>query len=318
MRILRHLPARPAVPVALTIGNFDGVHLGHRAIVGLLTDAARQRKLVSCVMTFEPHPREFFAPDRAPTRLTSLREKLELLSGLGVEQVHVRRFDYDFARVSAEEFIDQVLLSGLGVRWVLVGDDFRFGARRQGDVAMLRDALVPKGVEVAQMQTVSLDGTRVSSTAVRERLAGGDLRGAAQLLGRPYSISGRVVGGERLGKGLGFPTANVQMKHNRPPLAGIFIVEVSGLEERPLEGVASLGVRPTITEDGAPVLEVHLLDFQRDIYGRHLQVRFLHKLRDEQKFADLETLKRHIARDVEDARQFFRRGRARDRRENIH
>jgi riboflavin kinase/FMN adenylyltransferase len=318
MRILRHLPAHPAVPVALTIGNFDGVHLGHRAMVGLLTDAARQRELASCVMTFEPHPREFFAPDRAPTRLTSLREKLELLAGLGVEQVHVRRFDYDFARVTPEDFIEQVLLSGLGVRWVLVGDDFRFGARRQGDVGLLREALALKGVEVVQMQTVSLDGTRVSSTAVRERLANGDLRGAAQLLGRPYSISGRVVGGEKLGKLLGFPTANVQMKHNRPPLAGIFVVEVSGLDERPLEGVASLGVRPTIAEGGAPVLEVHLLDFERDIYGRHLQVRFLHKLRDEQKFADLETLKRHIARDVEDARQFFRRGRARDRRENIH
>ena len=318
MRILRHLPARPAVPAALTIGNFDGVHLGHRAMVGLLTDAARQRGLASCVMTFEPHPREFFAPDRAPTRLTSLREKLELLSGLGVDQVHVRRFNYDFARMAAEEFIEQVLLSGLGARWVLVGDDFRFGARRQGDVGMLRDALVPNGVEVVQMQTVSFDGTRVSSTAVRERLANGDLRGAAQLLGRPYSISGRVVGGERLGKRLGFPTANVQMKHNRPPLAGIFVVEVSGLDERPVQGVASLGVRPTITEGGAPVLEVHLLDFERDIYGWHLQVRFLHKLRDEQKFADLEALKRHIARDVEDARQFFRRGRARDRRENIH
>ena len=318
MRILRHLPARPAVPAALTIGNFDGVHLGHRAMVGLLTDAARQRGLASCVMTFEPHPREFFAPDRAPTRLTSLREKLELLSGLGVDQVHVRRFDYDFARMGAEEFIEQILLSGLGARWVLVGDDFRFGARRQGDVGMLRDVLVPNGVEVVQMQTVSFDGTRVSSTAVRERLTSGDLRGAAQLLGRPYSISGRVVGGERLGKRLGFPTANVQMKHNRSPLAGIFVVEVSGLDERLLQGVASLGVRPTITEGGAPVLEVHLLDFERDIYGRHLQVRFLHKLRDEQKFADLETLKRHIARDVEDARQFFRRGRARDRRENIH
>jgi riboflavin kinase / FMN adenylyltransferase len=307
MRILRHLPARPAADVALTIGNFDGVHLGHRAMVGLLTDAARQRGLISCVMTFEPHPREFFAPDRAPTRLTSLREKLELLAGLGVEQVHVRRFDYDFARITAEEFIEQVLVAGLGVRWVLVGDDFRFGARRHGDVAMMREALSRRGVEVAQMQTVALSGTRVSSTEVRERLAHGDLHGAAQLLGRAYSISGRVVGGERLGKRLGFPTANLQMKHNRPPLAGIFVVEVLGLGQQPLEGVASLGVRPTVKESGAPVLEVHLLDFAREIYGQHLQARFLHKLRDEEKFADLETLKQHIAMDVEDARRFFRR-----------
>jgi riboflavin kinase/FMN adenylyltransferase len=317
MRILRHLPARPAAPVALTIGNFDGVHLGHRAMVELLTGAARQRQLVSCVMTFEPHPREFFAPDRAPTRLTSLREKLELLAQLGVEQVHVRRFDYDFARVTAEQFIEEVLVAGLGPRWVLVGDDFRFGARRQGDVAMLHTAGARHGFELSQMQSVSLDGVRVSSTAVRERLASRDLLGAAQLLGRPYSISGRVVGGERLGKRLGFPTANLQMKHNRPPLAGIFVVDVLGLDGRPLEGVASLGVRPTVKEGGAPVLEVHLLDFSRDIYGTHLQVRFLQRLRDEEKFADLETLKRQIARDVQDARRFFRRGRQRGQRENI-
>ncbi|HTS55672.1 MAG TPA: bifunctional riboflavin kinase/FAD synthetase [Burkholderiales bacterium] len=317
MRILRHLPARPAAPVALTIGNFDGVHLGHRAMVGLLIDAARRRQLASCVMTFEPHPREFFAPDRAPTRLTSLREKLELLAQLGVDQVHVRRFDYDFARIAAETFIEEVLVEGLGVRWVLVGDDFRFGARRQGDAAMLRDALARRAVEVAQMQTVLLGGTRVSSTAVRERLACGDLHGAAQLLGRPYSISGRVVAGERLGKRLGFPTANLQMRHNRPPLAGIFVVEVLGLGQRPLEGVASLGVRPTVKDGGAPVLEVHLLDFARDIYGQHLQVRFLHKLREEEKFAGLDILQRQIAKDVEDARRFFRRAGRGDQRENI-
>jgi riboflavin kinase/FMN adenylyltransferase len=318
MRILRHLPARSAVPVALTIGNFDGVHLGHRAMVELLTKAASERGLASCVMTFEPHPREFFAPDKAPTRLTSLREKLELLGNMGVEQVHVRRFDYDFARVTAAEFVEEVLVAGLAVRWVLVGDDFRFGARRQGDAAMLREALASKGVEVAQMPTVVLDGIRVSSTAVRERLARGDLHGAALLLGRPYSISGRVVGGERLGKRLGYPTANLQMKHNRPPLAGIFVVEVLGLDQQPLEGVASLGVRPTVREGGAPVLEVHLLDFARDIYGTHLQVCFLYKLRDEQKFADLDVLKRHIAKDVEDARRFFQREGRLDRRENIH
>jgi len=318
MRILRHPPARPTVPVALTIGNFDGVHLGHRAMVGLLTEAAGERALRSCVMTFEPHPREFFAPDRAPTRLTSLREKLELLGKLGVAQVHVRRFDYDFARVTASEFVERVLMAELAARWVLVGDDFRFGARRQGDVDTLREALALKGVEVAQMPTVVLDGIRVSSTAVRERLAHGDLHGAAQLLGRPYSISGRVVSGERLGKRLGYPTANLQMKHNRPPLAGIFVVEVLGLGQQPLEGVASLGVRPTVVDKGAPVLEVHLLDFARDIYGTHLQVCFLHKLRDEEKFADLDILKRQIARDVEDARRFFRHGGRRDQRENIH
>jgi riboflavin kinase/FMN adenylyltransferase len=317
MRILRHLPAHGAGPVALTVGNFDGVHLGHRAMLELLDGAARERRLRSCVMSFEPHPREFFSPDQAPTRLTSLREKLELLAQAGIDQVHVRRFDYDFARITAEEFIDKILVDGLGVRWVLVGDDFRFGARRQGDVAMLRDAGRQHGFEVAQMESVSVDGVRVSSTAVRERLARGDLTDAARLLGRPYSISGRVVRGDGIGKQLGFPTANVQMKHNRPPLAGIFVVEVLGLGDQPLEGVASLGVRPTVKAGGAPVLEVNLFDFAREIYGRHLQVRFLHKLRDEEKYADLETLKRQIARDADNARRFFDHRGVSDRTENI-
>jgi riboflavin kinase / FMN adenylyltransferase len=305
MRILRHLPARAPVPVALTVGNFDGVHLGHQAMLAQLAASARERGLASCVMTFEPHPREFFSPDQAPTRLTSLREKLELLARLGPDQVHVRRFDYDFARISAEQFIERVLVQGLGVRWMLVGDDFRFGARRQGDCAMLREAGSRHGFEVVQMKSFVVDGVRVSSTAVRERLARGDLTGATRLLGRPYGISGRVVRGDRLGHALGFPTANVQLEHNRPPLSGIFVVEVAGLMEGPLQGVASLGVRPTVKTGAAPVLEVHLFDFARDIYGSHLQVRFLHKLRDEEKFADLPALAAQIARDVEDAKSYF-------------
>jgi riboflavin kinase/FMN adenylyltransferase len=310
MQILRHLPARAAVPTALTVGNFDGVHLGHRAMLDGLAGAARSRKLASCVMTFEPHPREFFAPDRAPTRLTSLREKLELLAGLGVERVHVRRFDYDFARIDAEAFIRTVLIGGLHVRWLLVGDDFRFGARRQGDFELLRQAGLESGFDVVRMDSVSVDGVRVSSTAVRELLAAGDLAGAARLLGRPYSISGRVVAGKRLGGRLGFPTANVQLKHNRPALWGIFVVEVLGLGPEPLQGVASLGVRPTVVEGGAPLLEVHIFDFARAIYGEHLQVRFLSKLRDEEKYPDVHTLRLQIARDVEAARAFFAMRRA--------
>jgi riboflavin kinase/FMN adenylyltransferase len=305
MRILRHLPAHAAGPVALTVGNFDGVHLGHRAMLRLLEREAREQRLISCVMSFEPHPREFFSPDQAPARLSSLREKLEQLAELGVDQVHVRRFDYDFARVTADEFIQSVLVDGLGVRWMLVGDDFRFGARRQGDFATLRHAGARQGFEVARMESFSIDGIRVSSTAVRERLARGDLVGAARLLGRPYSISGRVVEGDGLGRQLGFPTANVQMRHNRPPLTGIFVADVLGLGEQPLEAVASLGVRPTVKAAGAPVLEVHLFDFSRDIYGRHLQVRFLHKLRDEERYSGIEALKHQIARDAENARAFF-------------
>jgi riboflavin kinase/FMN adenylyltransferase len=315
MRILRHLPARGAGPVALTVGNFDGVHLGHRAMLELLGGSARAGRLRSCVMSFEPHPREFFSPDQAPTRLTSLREKLELLAQAGIDQVHVRRFDYDFARIAPEAFIRNVLVDGLGVRWLLVGDDFRFGARRQGDVAMLREAGTQYGFEVAQMQSFSVDGIRVSSTAVRERLARGDMIGAARLLGRPYSISGRVVRGDGIGKQLGFPTANVQMKHNRPPLAGIF-VDVLGLGELPLQGVASLGVRPTVNAGGVPVLERYTCSTSRATSMAASAVRFLHKLRDE--ICGSGTLEApDRTPDVDNARHFFsHRGTQRSHREH--
>jgi riboflavin kinase/FMN adenylyltransferase len=305
MLVLRHLPTEPARPVALTIGNFDGVHLGHQAMIERVTRAAQARGIASCVMTFEPHPREFFAPDQAPTRLTSLREKLELFAGLGLDQVLVCRFGYDFARIPAEEFVARILVEGLAARWVLVGDDFRFGARRAGDFDLLVRAGREQGFEVARMDTCAVDGLRVSSTAARERLADGELAGAARLLGRSYSISGRVVRGDRLGVQLGFPTANVRLEHNRPPVMGIFVVEVQGLGPAPLPGVASLGVRPTVRAGGAPTLEVHLLDFDRDIYGRRVQVRFLHKLRDEEKYPDLATLTAAIARDVTAARNYF-------------
>jgi riboflavin kinase/FMN adenylyltransferase len=305
MVVLRHPPARAAGPAALTIGNFDGVHLGHQAMIQRVSEAARARGLVSAVMTFEPHPREFFAPDKAPTRLTSLREKLELLAELGVDRVLVCRFDFDFARIAAEEFIERVVLGSLGARWVLVGDDFRFGARRLGDFDLLAAAGRARGFEVERMHSVAVGGVRVSSTAVRERLAAGDMDGAARLLGRAYSISGRVVHGDGLGARLGFPTANVRLQHNRPPVMGIFAVEVAGLSCVPLRGAASLGVRPTVRSDATPVLEVHLFDFDREVYGRRVQVRFLTKLRDEQKYPDLATLTAAIARDVDDAKAFF-------------
>ena len=306
MLVLRHPPARADMPVALTIGNFDGLHLGHRAMLDRLTQAARDRGIASCVMTFEPHPREFFAPDRAPSRLTSLREKVELLGVLGVDRVLVCRFDFDFARIGAEEFVERILVRGLAARWVLVGDDFRFGARRAGDFDLLARTGGAYGFEAQRMASISADGVRVSSTTIRERLAAGDLDGAARLLGRPYSVTGRVVDGDKLGARLGFPTANVRMEHNRPPLMGIFAVDVLGIDECPLPGVASLGVRPTLKEGGAPVLEVHLFNFERDIYHRRLQVRFLRKLRDEEKYADLPTLIAAITRDVENAKEFFR------------
>jgi riboflavin kinase/FMN adenylyltransferase len=305
MRILRSVPVAARAPAALTIGNFDGVHVGHQMMLARLEDAARAGGLVPCAMTFEPHPREFFAPDQAPTRLTSLREKLELLATHGMDATYVMRFDYRFAQIGADDFIERILIRGVGVRYLLIGDDFRFGARRSGDLNVLKRHASRLGYVVEAMTSVVVEGERVSSTAVREALAAGKLARAARLLGRPYSISGRVVRGDGLGRKLGYPTANVQMKHNRPPLTGIFAVEVHGAAETPLRGVASLGVRPTVKQQGAPVLEAYIFDFDRDIYGRHVRVDFFEKLRDEEKYQDLATLTRQIGRDVENARAYF-------------
>jgi len=307
MRITRGLPSAAGSPSAFTIGNFDGVHLGHQAMLDALSRAARRLGMPACVLTFEPHPREFFAPDQAPTRLTSLREKLELLATCGVDRVHVCRFNYAFAQISAEDFVTQILVRGLGAQWLLVGDDFRFGARRAGDFTLLKQIAPRHGVEVEAMASVMLKGERVSSTAVRGALAAGEVARAQELLGRPYSISGRVVRGDGLGRKLGFPTANIQMKHNRPPLTGIFAVSVSGIADKALRGVASLGVRPTVKVRGAPVLEAHLFDFDQSLYRRHVRIDFHHKLRDEEKYSDLAILTRQIARDVENAKVFFDR-----------
>ena len=305
MRITRGIPAGSGSPLALTIGNFDGVHLGHHAMLDELARAARRLQVPSCVMTFEPHPREFFAPDRAPARLTSLREKLELLAASGVDRAHVCRFNYALAQITAQDFIERVLVHGMGIRWLQVGDDFRFGARRAGDFVMLKQAAPRLGYEVQALPSVMIDGVRVSSTAVREALATGQLEQAARLLGRPYSISGRVVRGDGLGRKLGFPTANVQMKHNLPPVQGIFAVEVSGIAAQALRGAASLGVRPTVSEQGRAVLEVYVFDFKGDLYGEHLRVDFLHKLRDEEKYVDLDTLKQQIAIDIVNIKNYF-------------
>jgi riboflavin kinase / FMN adenylyltransferase len=293
-------------PHAVTIGNFDGLHLGHQAMLTRLQDVARARGLPSCVLSFEPHPREFFAPDQAPARLSSLREKAECLHRLGIDRLHVFRFDRAFSALSADAFIEQVLGRTLQARYVLVGDDFRYGARRTGDFALLKTAGETLGFDAEFLPTVEVAGERASSTAVRSALAAGELEHAALLLGRPYSISGRVVHGDKLGRDIGFPTANIQLKHNRPPLMGIFAVELSGLNGAPLPGVASLGKRPTVKgADAVPVLEVHLFDFSADIYGRRVRLDFLHKLRDEEKYPDLDTLVAQIRRDVDDAKRFL-------------
>lgn len=302
MLVTRGFAPRIDRPVALTIGNFDGVHNGHQAMLARLVDAARARKCVASVLTFEPHPRELFAPAAAPTRLTSLREKLELLRAYGVEHVHVQRFSRAFAALSPADFVRRILVDALGTRWVLVGDDFRFGARRAGDIALIERAARECGFEVEVMPSVNHGDVRVSSSAVRDALARGDLGHARTLLGRPYSISGRVIHGDKLGRQLGFATANVQLKHNRPPLAGIFAVRARGVAERARHGVASLGVRPTVKADGRPTLEVHLFEYSGDLYRRHLRVDFIQKIRDEETYPDLETLKAQIARDCDAAR----------------
>jgi riboflavin kinase/FMN adenylyltransferase len=300
---------------ALTIGNFDGVHRGHQAMLALLRNEAQHRGLPSCVMTFEPHPRDHFAklagkPELAPARIATLRDKLSELERCGVDQVVVLRFDTRFASLAPQAFIADVLARGLGARYVLVGDDFRFGAKRAGDYAMLDAAGQQAGFDVARMLSYEVHGLRVSSSAVREALAAGDMASTATLLGRPYSISGHVVHGRKLGRELGFRTLNLRFGHPKPAAMGIFVVRVFGVADRPLIGVASLGVRPTVEDAGRVLLETHCLEWPAPLaadsgYGRCVRVELLHKLHDERRYESIEALREAIARDETDARAWF-------------
>ncbi len=304
MQILRGLHSTDTQAVAVTIGNFDGVHLGHQALLSELRVAAKAQGLQTAVVIFEPHPREFFAPQQAPARLTSLREKLELFSRMSVDRVHVCRFDALFAQKTAADFI-HALHERLHAKFVLIGDDFRFGSGRAGDFALMQKIGAQRGFAVQSVHSVLHDGVRISSTAIRAALAAGQMRMAREYLGRPYSISGRVVHGDATGRKLGYPTANIQLKHNLPPLKGIYVVEVHSDGIGVLQGVASLGIRPTLKQDAKYVLEVHLFEFAQQIYGKHLRVEFLHKLRDEQKFNGLDELTQQIALDVENTKKWF-------------
>lgn len=306
--IITHGWPHSARPNAVTIGNFDGVHLGHQAMLARLTARAVSLGALPTVLTFEPHPREVFSPQSAPTRLSSMREKLERLRELGVGHAHVCPFDRAFAALTPEAFIQRILVDGLKTRYVLVGDDFRFGAKRAGDIGLLARVGAEQDFVVESLPTVEAAGQRASSTAVRTALAEGDMATAAQLLGHPYTISGRVVDGDKLGRTIGYPTANVQLKHNRPPVRGIFAVRVQGLERPDWPGVASLGTRPTVHANGLPTLEVHLFNFNQSIYRTHLRVEFLHKLRDEQKFDSLNALIAQIGRDADEARTLLNVG----------
>ncbi len=304
MQILRGFYSPDKKPVALTIGNFDGVHLGHQALLNELRTAAQARGLQTSVVIFEPHPREFFTPQQAPARLTSLREKLELFERLGLDRVHVCRFDTRFAQMTAADFI-HVLHEKLHAKFVLIGDDFRFGSGRVGDFALMEKIGAQRGFAVQAMRSVLHDGVRISSTAIRMVLAAGQMRVAREYLGRPYSISGRVMHGDGMGRKLGFPTANIQLKHNLPPLKGIYVALAHAEGLGVLQGVASLGIRPTLKQDARHVLEVHLFEFAQQIYGKHLRVEFLHKLRDEEKYPNQEALTQQIALDVKNTKQWF-------------
>lgn len=289
---------------AATIGNFDGVHLGHQAVLGQLAERAGDLGLPTTVIIFEPQPQEYFMPDQAPPRLTRLREKLAALRRFSVDRVLCIRFDRAFAELTADEFVQRVLIDGLGVRYLVVGDDFRFGKGRAGDFDFLARAGEREGFQVAHMHSFELGGARVSSTRIRTALREGDLAAAEQMLGRSYRMLGRVAHGDKRGRTIGFPTANLFLHRRNTPVQGVFAVELYGLEREPLYGVANVGTRPTV--DGTrSLLEVHLFDFAGDIYGRHVAVDFVHKIRAEKKFASFDELKLQIERDVAQARDFF-------------
>lgn len=329
MKIFHGLQMAGVAPAcALTIGNFDGVHRGHQAMLALLVNEARHRGIKSCVLSFEPHPRDWFAavqrnPDLAPARIATLRDKLGELARCGVDQVVVLRFHQALAQLPAQAFIDDVVVRGLGARYVLVGDDFRFGAKRGGDYGLLDAAGRAQGFEVARMMSYEVHGERVSSTTVREALAGGDLEAAERLLGRPYAISGHVVRGRRLGRELGatqagaadgFRTLNLRFSHWKPAASGIFAVLVHGLGDQPLAGVANLGVRPSLdphdANGGRVLLETHVLDWPAHLgseggYGKIIRVELLRKLHDELRYESLQSLTEGIARDCDAAREYF-------------
>jgi riboflavin kinase/FMN adenylyltransferase len=292
---------------ALTIGNFDGVHRGHQAVIARLRERAESLGVPATVMIFEPQPQEFFASDNArarPMRLMRLREKLVALADTGIERVLCLRFDARQAAMTADQFVTDVVVNGLGAKYVVVGDDFRYGRARTGDFESLRAAGERFGFEVSATETFSLDGLRVSSSAIRDALAGGDCATATTMLGRPYRIAGRVIRGEKIGRQIGVPTINIALPARGTPVNGIFVTAVQHSSGASWPGVASVGTRPTVG-GSRPLLEVHLLDFDGDLYGQRMGVQFLHRLRDEKRFESLDAMRAAIDNDILDARAWF-------------
>ncbi len=305
IRGLHNLPPQPVTGCVATIGNFDGIHLGHQAVLSQLAMKGDTLGLPAVVITFEPQPNEFFALDKAPARLCRFREKVEALRCYSIQQLCVLRFDKKLADMTAHSFIERLLVQGLNVRYLVVGDDFKFGKARQGDFALLQQAGKQHGFQVVNMHTFAIEQKRVSSTRIRKALEAGDLILAEKLLGHPFRMSGRVAHGDKRGRTMGFPTANIHLHRHKVPLSGVYAVQLFGVEGEPIQGVANVGVRPTISGAEKALLEVHLFDFNREIYGEHVQVHFLHKLRNEQKFSDLDRLIEQIKLDCEQAKHYF-------------
>jgi riboflavin kinase/FMN adenylyltransferase len=295
----------------LTIGNFDGVHQGHQALLNQLSLYASQHGLKTCVLTFDPHPKEFFTPDNAPARIYSLRDKLSALNDCGIDSVVVEHFNASFAKITADEFIEKILIKGLNAKYIVVGDDFHYGAKRLGNFETLTAAGKIHGFEVHSVNSVlDQQNTRISSTAIRTSLKNGDLASARKLLGRPYAFTGHVQHGKKLGRTIGFPTLNLAIskeKHKTPPATtGIFIARVHGLSENPLPAVASLGVRPTVEDQGRVLLETHIFNFNESVYGKLIKVELIEKLRDEAKYPNLEALQEAIHADAQAAINYFK------------
>ena len=287
-----------------TIGNFDGLHLGHQAIISQLKKIGVKHGLPTVVIIFEPQPQEYFSPENAPARLTRLREKIERLSLLGVDRMVCLKFNEELANLSARQFVELLLIDGLHIRHLLVGDDFRFGRDRQGDFSTLEKMADESGYELDHSNAYLFDGQRISSTRIRQALANDDLKLARQLLGRGYAISGRVVHGDKRGRELGSPTANIELHRLHSPVTGVYITCVSGIDNKSHHAVSSIGTRPVFDGEGMR-LETHILDFNEDIYTKQIHVEFLQKLRPEIKFNDIDALKKTIAADIRNARDYF-------------
>lgn len=288
-----------------TIGAFDGVHLGHQTLLRTLLHEGRERGLPTVVVCFEPLPREFFAPDAAPPRLMNFREKFCALRDLGIDRLLRINFDERFRSLGAEAFIQQVFVDGLGIRYLVAGDDLRFGAGREGDIDLLRSAGRVHGFTVADTPSVMRDGERVSSSRIRHALERAEFPLAGRLLGRPYSMAGKVVMGRQLGRTLGVPTANLELHRAKAPMSGVYAVEIDGIGARRHRGVANVGVRPTVGDRSKALLEVHIFDFDDHLYGRNIEVIFRHKIRDERKFDSLDELRSWIQSDIDASRQWF-------------